>query len=104
MSDRIAELAMGDVKDLKHELGLLNAFVHRRVMAWYIRGQEGVRGAADTHAFWLQVERDVGHMQNVYVRDARRIAERLISDAANREEGADSPSCVQESPPGSVAA
>ena len=97
--DRIAELAMGDVRDAKHHLGLLEAFLHRRVMAWYIRAKDGDEGAAEAHAFWLDFEREVAAMQARRVVDARRIAEHFIGDAADREVEPDSASCVQVTPP-----
>lgn len=101
--DRLTELALGDAKDFSRELGLLDAYVHRRVMAWFIRRREGVAGADVVHDFWLSVEDKLRAMRLADLARIKRIAETFVNERAALELEPDRTTSVHVEPPMSAA-
>lgn len=79
--ERLFELAAGDVTDLSREMGLLEAYAHRRCMAWFQRRRDGIAGAATAHQLWLDFEDELRALRKIYLPRARGVAEGFVDES-----------------------
>jgi hypothetical protein len=102
VSDLI-DLAQRDARGFDHEVWLFDAHVHNRAMQWFIRRKEGAAGAAEIHDLWLEIEQKVRELRVAYLARVKRVAERLVEEAAALEADNGGSACSHVEPPKSAA-